>query len=63
MEHTQFVGLDIHKERISIAVAHRDKAKQHRPWPRVPVTDDGWRQAIDQLAAGHLTLLGLWAMK
>jgi Ni,Fe-hydrogenase III large subunit/Ni,Fe-hydrogenase III component G len=41
-------------------ITHRDKAKQHRPWPRVPVTDDGWRQAIDQLAAGHLTLLGLW---
>jgi Ni,Fe-hydrogenase III large subunit/Ni,Fe-hydrogenase III component G len=41
-------------------ITHRDKAKQHRPWPRVAVTDDGWRQAIDQLAAGRCTLLGLW---
>jgi Ni,Fe-hydrogenase III component G len=41
-------------------IPHREKAKQHRPWPRVVVTDDGWRQAIDQLAAGRCTLLGLW---
>jgi len=41
-------------------IPHREKAEQHRPWPRVAVTDDGWRQAIDQLAAGHCTLLGLW---
>jgi len=41
-------------------ITHRSKAKQHRPWPRVAVTDDGWQQAIDQLAAGHCTLLGLW---
>jgi Ni,Fe-hydrogenase III large subunit/Ni,Fe-hydrogenase III component G len=41
-------------------IPHREKAKQHRPWPRAIVTDDGWRQAIDQLAAGRCTLLGLW---
>jgi Ni,Fe-hydrogenase III large subunit/Ni,Fe-hydrogenase III component G len=41
-------------------IPHREKAKQHRPWPRAIVTDDGWRQAIDQLAGGGLTLLGLW---
>ena len=41
-------------------IPHREKAEQHRPWPRVAVTDDGWQQAIDQLAAGHCTLLGLW---
>jgi Ni,Fe-hydrogenase III large subunit len=41
-------------------ITHREKAKQHRPWPRAIVTDDGWRQAIDQLAAGRCTLLGLW---
>jgi Ni,Fe-hydrogenase III large subunit/Ni,Fe-hydrogenase III component G len=41
-------------------IPHREKAKQHRPWPRANVTDDGWRQAIDQLAAGRCTLLGLW---
>jgi Ni,Fe-hydrogenase III large subunit len=28
--------------------------------PRTVVTEDGWRQAIDQLAAGDRTLLGFW---
>jgi Ni,Fe-hydrogenase III large subunit len=41
-------------------ITHRGTAKQHRPWPRAIVTDDGWRQAIDQLTAGKCTLLGLW---
>ena len=26
----------------------------HRPWPRVAVGDDGWREAIEQLADGRL---------
>src|SRR5437762_2099008 len=28
--------------------------------PRTEVTEEGWREAIDQLAAGSRTLLGLW---
>ena len=28
-------------------ITHREKATQHRPWPRAVVTDDGWQQAID----------------
>lgn len=28
--------------------------------PRAEVTEDGWREAIEQLAAGSRTLLGLW---
>lgn len=35
--------------------------EQHRPWPRARVKDEGWRQAIDKLAAGNCSLLGLWA--
>jgi Ni,Fe-hydrogenase III large subunit len=42
------------------SITHRETAKRHRPWPRVTVTDDGWQQAIDLLAAGSCTLLGLW---
>ena len=42
-------------------IAHRETVKPHRPWPRAIVTDEGWRQAIEQLAAGRCTLLGLWA--
>ena len=41
-------------------IPHLATAKVHRPWPRAVVTEDGWRQAIDQLAIGHCTLLGLW---
>src|SRR5207342_2745490 len=42
------------------AITHSDVAKRHRPWPRAQVGDEGWRQAIDQLASGRLVLLGLW---
>ena len=41
-------------------IARKDTAKRHRPWPRVGVSDEGWRQAIDLLAGGRATLLGLW---
>jgi Ni,Fe-hydrogenase III large subunit len=41
-------------------ITHIATAKAHRPWPRAVVTEDGWGQAIDQLAIGHCTLLGLW---
>jgi len=32
----------------------------HSPWPRAVVSDEAWRQAIDSLASGAWTLLGLW---
>ena len=32
----------------------------HRPWPRVVVDADGWRDAIEALAAGELTLASEW---
>ena len=41
-------------------ISHAETVASHRPWPRVIVRDDGWRQAIEHLAAGHCTLLGLW---
>jgi Ni,Fe-hydrogenase III large subunit len=41
-------------------IKHGATVKSHRPWPRVPVTDDGWQRAIDLLVRGQLTLLGLW---
>jgi Ni,Fe-hydrogenase III large subunit len=34
--------------------------ESHRPWPRAVVTEEGWQQAIDALAAAQCTLLGLW---
>ena len=32
----------------------------HRPWPRVTVDADGWRDVIEALAAGELTLTSEW---
>ena len=42
------------------AITHSDVAERHRPGPRALVSEEGWRQAIDQLATGRLVLLGLW---
>jgi Ni,Fe-hydrogenase III large subunit/Ni,Fe-hydrogenase III component G len=39
---------------------HLETVKEHRPWPRAIVREDGWRQAIDHLTSGQSTLLGLW---
>jgi Ni,Fe-hydrogenase III large subunit len=33
---------------------------QHLPWPRVVVTPEIWSATSERLAAGDLTLLGLW---
>lgn len=42
------------------SITHVETVKAHRPWPRAVVGDDGWLQAIEHLAAGRCTLLGLW---
>jgi Ni,Fe-hydrogenase III large subunit/Ni,Fe-hydrogenase III component G len=36
------------------------KVEGPRPWPRVVVNETVWRATAEELAAGHLTLLGLW---
>ncbi len=41
-------------------IAHRKTHEGHRPWPRLDVAEEGWQQAIDLLASGQCTLLGLW---
>jgi Ni,Fe-hydrogenase III large subunit len=41
-------------------IPHIETIALHRPWPRAIVGADGWQQAIDHLAAGSCTLLGLW---
>jgi len=37
------------------------RIEAHRPWPRVAVDEDAWRQAVLGMAAGEATLLGLWS--
>ncbi len=42
-------------------ISQGERAESHRPWPRFDVTANIWRQAANEIAAGHATLLGLWA--
>ena len=37
-----------------------ERVDGHRPWPRLAVTADAWRQVTGEIAAGGATLLGLW---
>jgi len=41
-------------------IPHEEQIGRHRPWPRAVVADGGWKKAIDLLARGRCTLLGLW---
>jgi Ni,Fe-hydrogenase III large subunit/Ni,Fe-hydrogenase III component G len=42
-------------------VTHGQRIAAHRPWPRVVVSAEAWTTVAGELAAGHATLLGLWA--
>jgi Ni,Fe-hydrogenase III large subunit len=42
------------------SIKHGETVGAQRPWPRAAVADAGWKKAIDLLARGRLTLLGLW---
>jgi Ni,Fe-hydrogenase III large subunit len=41
-------------------IAKGQPIEHHRPWPRVIASTDVWRQAIEHLERGALTLLALW---
>ena len=41
-------------------IPHGEEIGRHHPWPRAVVADAGWKKAIDLLARGRCTLLGLW---
>ncbi|KAB2914596.1 MAG: hydrogenase expression protein HypE [Hyphomicrobiaceae bacterium] len=49
---------------MTFVAALEDKGRHvagHRPWPRIVVDTDTWRQAVLGIAAGQATLLGLWS--
>lgn len=46
---------------ISALRSRGRRVETHRPFPRVVVDADTWRQAIVGIAAGESTLLGLWS--
>jgi Ni,Fe-hydrogenase III large subunit len=45
---------------LSDLLAAGQPVAAHRPWPRARVSEDGWRAAVEHLAAGRATLLGLF---
>jgi len=45
---------------LSDLLAAGDPVAAHRPWPRARVSEAGWRAAVEELAAGRATLLGLF---
>jgi Ni,Fe-hydrogenase III large subunit len=46
---------------IAALIDRGSRAGAHRPWPRIVVDADLWREAIVGLAGGQATLLGLWS--
>ena len=46
---------------VSALAEKGDRVAAHRPWPRVVVDADVWRQAVLGIAAGEATMLGLWS--
>jgi Ni,Fe-hydrogenase III large subunit len=45
---------------LSGLLASGEPVATHRPWPRCRVAEAGWQAAVEHLAAGDLTLLGLF---
>src|SRR5262245_10645165 len=45
---------------VSLIADSGARIAMHHPWPRAVVTPDLWNTAVDQLARGQWTLLGLW---
>ena len=46
---------------VSALTKRGKRIEGHRPWPRVAVDVETWRQAIVGIAAGEATLSGLWS--
>ena len=44
-------------------ISRKEVVERQRPWPRARVSEEGWAIAIDLLAEGKATLLGLWGDK
>jgi Ni,Fe-hydrogenase III large subunit/Ni,Fe-hydrogenase III component G len=45
---------------LATIIAQGRAVQAHRPWPRVAVGPELWTAAVDELADGRATLLGLW---
>ena len=56
MQHTVFIGLDVHKATISVAVAQGERGGEVRHWGTVPHRPDHIRKLVDKLGAGRRRL-------
>ena len=56
MQDTTFIGLDVHKATISVAVARGERGGEVRNWGSVPHRADHIRKLVEKLAAGGARL-------
>jgi transposase len=52
MQHSMFIGLDVHKATISVAVAQGERGGEIRHWGTVPHRPDHIRKFVEKLGAG-----------
>jgi len=45
---------------LAAIISQGQRVEAHRPWPRVIVSAQVWRDVAQHLAAGRAALLGLW---
>ena len=57
MQYCTFIGLDVHKATISVAVARGERGDEVRHWGTVPHRADHVRRLAEKLAAGGVRLL------
>ena len=48
---------------LDALIAKGKSVTDHHPWPRVIVDETVWRDSVGALAAGELSLFGLWGDK
>ena len=56
MQNSTFIGLDVHKATISVAIAQGERGGEVRHWGTVPHRFDHVRKLIEKLAAGGVRL-------
>ena len=56
MQDSMFIGLDVHKATISVAVAHGERGGEVRHWGAIPNRPDHVRKLVEKLGAGGARL-------
>ncbi len=56
MQNSTFIGLDVHKAAISVAIAQGERGGKFRHWGAVPHRSDHGRNRVEKLGAGGARL-------